>query len=186
MNVEEYLKLRDDPNSRSVFGVPRGLSAGHGDLLLLDLVLCQHPQWVNLVELGTGSGLTSLYIGISAKLRGGTLHTYDHGNPAPQFKRAWPDCISYHQQDLLSDPAGDVAENIKQAGLVIFDNGDKVKEMQMYLEFLQPGCGFLVHDWGQEVRPGDMPPLVERHNLQPFLHEEAVALQSKFRGWVHV
>ena len=64
----------------------------HADWMFLDMVLASKPEWTNLVETGSYYGLTSLYLGVIAKLRGGQLHTFDN---IDQRKRevveAWPD-----------------------------------------------------------------------------------------------
>jgi hypothetical protein len=58
------------------FGGP-GLMIGQADVLMWEFAMARNPYIKNFVELGTVSGAGSLYFGVAARTRGGTLHTFD-------------------------------------------------------------------------------------------------------------
>ena len=50
---------------------------GQADVLMWEFAMARNPYIKQFVELGTVSGAGSLYFGMAARLRGGTLHTFD-------------------------------------------------------------------------------------------------------------
>lgn len=185
MNIDDYLKHTYEPMERSVFGVPGKCSTGHGDFLFLDFLLCQRPLWRNIVELGTGSGLTTLYIGMCAACRCGRLATYDKRfTTAWAWSSLWPDCVTQKIEDVLTTKSKNVVADIERPGtFLICDNGKKIQEANMYAPHLEEGSGFAVHDWGHEIRLSDIHEMLQREGFVPLFHEEAEAMQSKLRAW---
>ena len=75
------------------------------DFAFFDFVVSQHPELMyvpmiyisslsNFTEFGTASGITSLYIGMIAKIRGGNLITFDCRNTrSKESLRGWLDGV---------------------------------------------------------------------------------------------
>jgi hypothetical protein len=170
--------------TRSLFGLPGRHAFGYGDLILLEKFLSAHTQWTNFVELGTGSGLTTLYLGIAAQLRGGVVHTFDQVAPPNEIRSCWPNNIYFEQADLFAG-AGRPAEVLSSpATFAFFDNGDKAREINLYAPMLAGGCGFVVHDWGIELAMSDIESTIVECGFVPVLHAEAAALESTCRAWI--
>ena len=152
--INEYLSLVVDNkfNVGSIFG-QWGQQLSRGDVLFIEYVLGHNPQYTNGVELGTASGLTSLYWGLAMHLRGGKFHTFDiidHRSQA--IKDAWGTNMVHYTADVLGSVNQDVVNLISMSNTLAFiDNGDKAKEVNVYAPHIQVGCGFIVHDWGTEV-----------------------------------
>ena len=175
MDLREYLTLSSDPASRSIMGCQGRCSVGRGDLLFLDFVLCKYPDAKNIVEFGTGSGLTTYWLGLAMRLRGGSyVHSYDHQPPKEAFVQAWPSSVLFHQKDLLAKYYPTMRLMTRgEHTLTIFDNGNKRKEVAMYAK----DCDlFLVHDWPSEFGPADVP---STHRV--IYQEEAEAMCSVYR-----
>ncbi len=63
---------------------------GYADVMMWEFVFARHKSQRNLVELGTMTGGTSLYFGMTANVRGGTFDTFDRSdNRAADAKRGW-------------------------------------------------------------------------------------------------
>ena len=58
------------------FGGP-GLMIGYADVLTWEFVFARHQNLKDMAELGTMTGGTSLYFGMTANVRGGTFHSFD-------------------------------------------------------------------------------------------------------------
>lgn len=194
MDVLNYLSMKYssdiavNPAARSIFGVAGKHSLGHGDQLYIDYVLSRRPQWWNFVELGTGSGLTTLLLAICANLRKGRLVTFDIKEPIRLFMECWPQCAYHVVLDVLDAKNRDfVSRRVSQADTFLFcDNGKKIEEVNIYAPYLLPGSGFMVHDWNHEVREKDISHTLKDHSFVPLFHKEAESLQSILRAWERV
>jgi len=181
MNLDHHLRLKE-PETRTLFGVRGAHSIGYGDLLFLEHVLSSIP-WRRIVELGTGSGLTTLYLGVAAELRGAEMFTFDIKRPGQQFMLAWPSCVRFAEADLMNGPPRVQNALGLYETLAIFDNGNKPNEVKYYVPYLGDKGAFLVHDWGSEITMDDVEPVAHDHNFEPFAHDVAEMLCSKYRAW---
>lgn len=139
------------------FGGP-GLMIGISDQWMWEFVLARHQQLSHIVELGTMTGGTSLYLGMAANVRGGQFHSFDRSdNRAKDSKRGWLPNMIYHVTDILTDVHPDRPEthnqqvvqalNTGEPVLALFDNGDKKKETDIYARYMAVGSILLLHDW---------------------------------------
>jgi len=181
-----------DMMDRTMFGYsPSGGTSvlmRHADWLFLDMVLASHPEWTNLVETGSYYGLTSLYLGVIAKLRGGQLHTFDN---IDQRKRevveAWPDCVHFCHEDILESANGELMRWLKKPyTFAFFDNGHKVAEVVMYAKFLPVGGGFVVHDCGVEWQEKDIAYPIKAYNFEKHMEDVALELGTSCRAYVRI
>ena len=71
---------------------------GNGDLAILNFILVRHTSILNIVELGTFAGVTSLHLGVSMGLRErGRLYTFDVvDNRHPNVKKMFRKLIGQH------------------------------------------------------------------------------------------
>ena len=175
--------------NRTQFGISSEadhIFISHMDWIFLDLVLAAHPHWTNLVETGTSYGLTSLYLGTVAKLRGGELHTFDiRDQRRSRVLAAWPDCTYFHPGDILAETSDELVSQIgKPLTFVFFDNGEKLTELNMYAGHLTAGSGFIVHDCGYECRESDVIQVAEKYGCEPFMLDIALDLGTSCRAFV--
>lgn len=178
------------------FGGP-GLMIGQADVLMWEFAMARNPYIKNFVELGTVSGAGSLYFGVAARTRGGTLHTFDKADQrGAGMKRAWQDNMYFHLHNVLGahtvdNPSPEVVKvlDVNEPVFAVFDNGDKVKEVRMYARFLPPGSVLLVHDWRLldlpkphwEVGPNDVLPELTARGLEPKYGDFAEHIGSSIR-----
>ena len=137
------------------------VGVGHGDRILLDAAIrvaqirslrqLEVNQNQNIVEFGTFHGVTSLYLGMVAKLWGVKFDTFDIEDVrTPQVKSAWLDCMNFHLTDLervrgpLVDDASLLA--VKKARFLFVDGGHKDIEVWNFQRFARVGTVMLVHD----------------------------------------
>jgi predicted O-methyltransferase YrrM len=187
LELEEYLTLTKDRTTRSLFGQGARSSFGRGDVLFLDHVLARHKKWKNCVELGTGSGLTTLYLAVAFLIRGGTVATYDvRKKPVGTFHEHFFTNVTFTECDVIPE-AGPLAkiraELSKPNTFVFFDNGNKRKEVSYYARCLKPGSGFIVHDWPREFGPEDVPEVLAL-GFEEYGTGKAELLQSCCRCFV--
>ena len=75
---------------------------GVGDRALIDFALAEHPRLADVLEIGTGSGLTSLHFGMMSRLRGGTMHSFDvKDHRSTSIKAAWLPNMHFHETDAF-------------------------------------------------------------------------------------
>lgn len=208
MDVRDYLrKERGDRgeipvHARSNLGVrdwgddllimPR-IGIGHGDALFLEWVFSRRPALTNIVELGTGTGLTSLYLGMMARVRGGQFHTFDHVDRRPDWVlRAWLPEMTFHQVDLsVSGGEGYALERVGLENTLLFvDDGytdpQRAMSIRTYCEVLQPGSVFVVHDWDPELYPQYVVDIPSFDSFMEFGTEMAEMLCSCCRSWARL
>jgi len=173
-DLRQYISLRN--TSRSQFGIggmpDDRVLMGHADFIFIDFVLLRRP-WKSIVEFGTWTGLTSLYLGMAARLRQIPFTTYDYKDfRLDEIKMAWLPAMEFQEVNLLGgaepakegepigkealpdkiEPDADVVQRISRDGvLLLVDNGNKVVEANSYCPHLKAGSAFMIHDWGCEV-----------------------------------
>ena len=177
-------------NRRTFLGISSDFGTSvlirHADWLFLDMVLADHPEWTNLVETGTFYGLTSLYLGVIAKLRGGQLHTFDNiDQRRREIVETWPSVVHFCHEDILEASNGELMRWLKKPfTFAFFDNGNKAAEVCMYAKHLMVGSGFVVHDCGLEWQERDIAYPIKEYNFVPILVTEGTELGTSCRAFV--
>ena len=141
--------------SRGLFGVSFSEHAfGWGDVQLLNWALQSNLKMRRFVEFGTYRGLTSLYLGITATMRSGKLTTFDIKDLRKrELLGMWNDEVMEFVEADVEDPnnlSEKAIESLKQADLFFCDGGDKLKEVQLYAQYLPAGASLIVHDVNYE------------------------------------
>ena len=181
------------------------LSAGvlfsGSDREFLDFVLMARPEAMNMVEFGTASGITSVYLGTAAGMRGGKLTTIDIRDVrSPQAKAVWNDRYMHRiYGDLLAQVGsecrafscvavnGSIVEAVSSAHVWLVDNGRKDKEVFLYARHAPLGCIALVHDMVQDRTQYNLFDAPFRlHGYEPLFTELAMSMGSHLRAWVRV
>jgi hypothetical protein len=148
------------PHKSGAFRVVFNTPTGHTwlELMTLEAVLdAASPETV--IELGTANGHFTMYLATWARLNGAKLATVDRD-------MQWIDRRVLRELDRWRFPViiGDcfeaatiakVTRLIRRPGrtLLICDNGDKEREVQVYGGLLKPDDIIVVDDWGDEVDP---------------------------------
>jgi hypothetical protein len=185
-NIAQYAHLHG--SGKHSLGMDGVDNFSWADRMFLDFVLTNHPEFRHLVELGTYRGETSLLLGTIARTRGGTLTTFDIGDMRrPEVLRAWLPEMTFKQEDVLStfNPNVEAALN-GDARFVLFDNGKKVEEVNVYAGSLAVGSAFLVHDWDQEVVYSAVEETIVAHSFQSRYNDLAEELNSHLRFFIRV
>lgn len=151
--------------TRSLFGIGQ-VQIGYSDLLAIERVLCacQLP----IIELGTGYGTTSLYLGMAAQLASKRMWTFDSVDRRIEpVKRAWLSNMTFLQTDVLTDaPVAVVRALLTEPVLLFCDNGHKPVEFQAYVPCLPSGSVVMVHDWKHEITPAHVAATVDKCRLE--------------------
>jgi trans-aconitate methyltransferase len=152
--------------TRSLFGVYE-VQISPLDLLAIESVLRQHR--LPIVELGTGYGVTSLYLGMAARLAQKQMWTFDCVDRRIEpVKKAWLPNMTFTQADVLAGaPVAEVKVLLSQPVLLFCDDGQKPAEFRAYAPCLLPGSVVMVHDWTREIGPGDVDATVRECELEP-------------------
>lgn len=200
--AQQFLEDMLNVNSaaRGTFGVRHELQEfGHGDRMFLDFLLSRFldpsasGRSPGFAEFGTLRGVTSLYLGMAARLRGGTLATFDVEDfRAPEVKAAWLDNMHFHRRDLSGAWWADegtlaaVREAVSSARLVLVDHVDRFAFAKRIAPWLQPAALLLVHDFPYEAseeewHSGMLALGCERHlaNLQDYVFHSHLAMFQK-------
>ena len=175
--------------SRSLFGETfNSVAFGFGDRMFLEFILQRHPGVKNIVEFGVYRGVTSLYLGMSTSLRGGSLSSFDREDlRSDAVKRSWLGNMKFFTHDL-ENPAGisEVAVNLLgKADLLFNDGGDKDLESRIYANFLPIGALLFQHDFSYEhTDRGQSGYFLENLGFEALYEDVAKYLNSCGRVWV--
>lgn len=126
------------------------------DVILWENVLNSNPQVEGIIEIGTWQGGFSWFLWAQAQARNQMFWTCDVIQPdkePPEFERldVWanPERI----REVINYPQGPVA--------LFCDGGNKPRELANFAPMCPVGSVILVHDWGTETLPSDVPDFLE-------------------------
>lgn len=118
------------------------------DFILWENVLNDNPQLRGIVELGSWEGGFSWFLWAQTQVREMSFHTYDIVVPErepPNFRKLdiyrYPDSVEIGDEPIA----------------LFCDGGNKPRELATFPQMCAPGSVFLVHDWGTETLPSDVP-----------------------------
>lgn len=143
------------------------------DFYLWECLLNENPQLRGIVELGTWQGGFALYLASQARFRDLSFRTYDVTTPDHEIP-------GFVQLDIFRE-AEQVGRYLRRRDpVVVFcDGGNKPRELRTFSKFLSPESRLVVHDWGTEVLPTDVPDNVEM--LHEDLYERYGSMSRVFR-----
>lgn len=120
------------------------------DYLLWEVLLNERRDIKSIVELGTWKGGFSLYLACQARERGIGFRTYDVAAPDREIP-------GFVQLDIWAQ-ADAIGEHLERHSPVILlcDNGNKPREVKTFARYVTGGL-IVVHDWGTEFMPSDVP-----------------------------
>ena len=185
--MKDILNL--DTAHRTLYGVDyTEIGTGFGDRIYMDILIQKKLEGGDIsqiVEFGTWTGITSLHLGMSAKVNGLEFHTYDISDMrSEQSLRGWLDNMFFHEDDILKFNKG-VKKLISKPNTFIFiDNGDKELEFNQYVPYIGKGSIIIIHDWNTEVNPNHISDIINKYSLESYHWEYAEALGSHCRAWI--
>ena len=141
-----------------------------------------------IIELGTGSGALTTYLGLWGARMGVPVYSFDFidhahkGGSGPIFQRLG---ITYRQEDIFKNE-----ESIKNLMAflnpvyLVCDNGNKVKEFNLFAPFLASGSIISVHDWSTKIRIEDIAETIMLCGLQPLNQDQWLSYRALFASWI--
>ena len=171
--MAEYLSVHS--SSRSVFGVGTGYVAfGHADRLFVEFVLARHG-FQSILEFGTWSGVTSLYLGIAAAMRSIPFWTCDiEDMRLEEVKRMWLWNMLFEKVNLLGGVTDVVVSRVEQPDVfLLVDNGNKEYEAETYGKYMAQGSMMMIHDWETEVKQEPMVKIMADNGFVPLYFDVA-------------
>lgn len=125
------------------------------DFFLWEALLNENEHLRAIVELGTWKGGFSLWLHAQAENRDMCFRTYDVIKP----ERQPPNFV---QIDIYAE-AEEIGKHLKKNAplILLCDGGNKPRELRTFSMYLKPDSVIVVHDWGTEMLPGDVPDNVE-------------------------
>jgi hypothetical protein len=135
------------------------------DLDLWETVLNAHPETAAICELGTWKGGFSWWLWAQTQARGMRFATFDmvdYECKVPGYQRLDVFLDKDRVLDWIWDGVTDRENDPGAKSVVLFcDSGNKPRELREYTPHLPPGSITLVHDWGTETMPEDVPDWLE-------------------------
>jgi len=131
----------------------------------------KHSKIERIVELGTAAGALTLYFGILGKIANWEVHSFDRVETAKDIQRAFKALdINYHVENIFSDDGLKHVQALieEKPTFLLCDNGHKIREFNTFVPFLLSGSVVATHDWGVEIRQGDVDALCKKRKLLPY------------------
>ena len=195
------------PSSHHLLGydnaVQNAMQLSWADIIFIDFVLASRQDIRSIVEVGTFGGVSSLYLGLISKMRGGQFHTFDIDDQRPpRVLKGWLENMHFYEEDVLfKNPSKStelelnempknkrlisLLKKSEKEPLVVFFDSVKCLETKMYLQYLakKPGSVFFVHDWYFEVGLDCLQETLDNHNFIPLYDQFAEHLGSAARAF---
>lgn len=148
--AEEKLKVFTELGNVSFGGIPAAQI--WTDFVLWELVLNKHTDLRAIFEIGTWKGGFSWWLWAQAEARRMHFETYDAIEPEASIP-------GFHRADVFRDYALIGRDfRIWEPCAVFCDGGNKPRELEVFSQQLEhPESILLVHDWGTETQPEDVP-----------------------------
>lgn len=125
----------------------------------IDRIMINNRNISGIVEIGTGHGALTAFLGMWGIKRDIPVLSVDHENMHNDrlFEHLE---ILYLQMDEFSDElvekVTEFVHNLRGPTLFICDGGDKVREFNFWVPLLTPATIVAVHDWTLEVNQSDI------------------------------
>lgn len=147
--------------------------------------LSENPQIKKIVEIGTSTGGMALYLGMEAARMGIELHTWNI------VKETTPETDKILNRLGVIQHIGDVfehessmAEMIRdQPTYLLADGGNKHRETETFVPYLQPDSLFSTHDYGQEIFDENLAVTMKKVNMMPLRVWEWGEKNAQFMTW---
>lgn len=125
------------------------------DYILWEVLLNENPHLEGIVELGTWNGGFAHFLNAQAAARGMHFRTFDVIAPEREIP-------CFEQLDIFryAERVGELLQEWDPV-VVLCDGGNKPRELKTFSRFLSPQSILVVHDWGSEMFPEDVPENVE-------------------------
>jgi hypothetical protein len=126
------------------------------DFYLWEVILNTHQHLRGIVELGSWEGGMSRYLFSQAKTREMDFVTFDSIQPA-EAPRNFIRLDIYRFPEKVSHEANHMGGPVA----LFCDGGNKPRELRTFPPLMPEGSIFVVHDWGTETQPEDVPDFLE-------------------------
>lgn len=140
---------------------------------VIDNILNENKQIRGIIEIGTGAGALSIFLGLECYERGlKPLITYDILPLAREPKLFKLLGIKFIVRDCFHKDS--IQEIIKYASEPIFfvcDGGNKLKEFGYFTGLLKQDSIIAAHDWGIELELKNILDTLNKYEMKP-LHKE--------------
>lgn len=151
-----------NPNEPSQTFVGFQLFQHWDDFLIWEAFFRRFPVRT-MIELGTGTGGTTVYFALQAYQRHMYFHTFDNQKWI-DFGQELPKILKleslFHHVDLFSpegkEQVASIIRSFPHPVAIFFDDGDKPKEWSIFAPMTSPGDFLIVHDWGTEFKQKDI------------------------------
>lgn len=140
---------------------------------VIDRILQENEPIKGIVEIGTGSGPLSIFLGLECYERNlFPLLTFDVKNiKVPNLFKLLK--VRFVNDDCFSkDSLKMIKEYLYSPTLFICDGGNKKKEFNLFAPMLPKGSVIMAHDWTHEICYNDIKDTVKMLNLTPIKEEE--------------
>ena len=128
---------------------------------VIDLVLKDFPGIEDFVEIGTGNGAMSIFLGLHAYIRGGKVFTCDVIRREGLFEaqkmfEVLP--IQFCQVGCFSEEGMKMIKEIigYKPSFVFCDGADKPEELNTFSRYITLGSIICAHDYGTEIKDKDI------------------------------
>jgi len=136
-------------------GIP--IAQSWSELVLWESLL-NDRRFKAVFELGSWRGGFSWWLWAQTKIREMVFHTFDSIEPQREMP---PHCFTRMDVFAEADALGDLFREHEPC-IVFCDNGNKPRELKTFSAHLRDRWSLLVvHDWGTEIQPEDVPDNVE-------------------------
>jgi predicted O-methyltransferase YrrM len=169
--------------------VGQRMQSNYWEYHIIGTIIRDNPQITKICELGTGGGTLTMLLGLWGIKLGIPVLSVDINSELSKPVKSVFDAL--HITFLTGDIFGKLQQDINsfinkqnKPAYLICDDGDKIKEVNIFAPMLNPLSLISAHDWTYEISEKDVKQVLLDNNYTSWKPQQWLEKNCQFATWI--